>query len=118
MVNHVADGAARHDDGRTAMTARTYPPGVSCWIDTEQPDVDAAAAFYGGLFGWTLTDVVPPGAPGRYLIAALDGQDVAGIGPATGPDTRWHTYVAVADADESVAAVGPLVARWCRGRLT
>lgn len=108
MVNHVGDGAARLDDGRTDMTARTYPPGVTSWIDTEQPDVDAAAAFYGGLFGWTLTDVVPPGAPGRYLIATLDGQDIAGIGPAAGTDTRWHTYVAVADADESVAAVGPL----------
>ena len=28
------------------MTARIYPPGVTCWIDTEQPDLDAAAAFY------------------------------------------------------------------------
>lgn len=90
------------------MTGRTYPPGVTSWIDTEQPDVDAAAAFYGGLFGWTLTDVVRPGAPGRYLIATLDGQDIAGIGPAAGTDTRWHTYVAVAEANESAAAVGPL----------
>ena len=31
----------------------TYPPGVSCFIDTERTDVDAAMAFYGGLFGWT-----------------------------------------------------------------
>jgi hypothetical protein len=40
----------------------------------------AASRFYGGLFGWTLTDAVPPGAPGSYLIATLDGQDVAAIG--------------------------------------
>jgi predicted enzyme related to lactoylglutathione lyase len=92
----------------TASTARTYPPGVTCWVDTEQPDVDAAAAFYGGLFGWTLTDVAPPDVPGRYLIATLDGRDVAGIGPARGADIGWHTYLAVADADVSAAAVGPL----------
>jgi len=38
---------------------RTYPHGVTCWIDTEQPDLPAAGRFYGGLFGWTLTDAVP-----------------------------------------------------------
>ncbi|SHF79036.1 VOC family protein [Geodermatophilus nigrescens] len=87
------------------MTAvRTYPHGVTCWIDTEQPDPAAAAAFYSGLFGWTLTDAVPPGAPGSYLIATLDGQDVAAIGPGDGPPT-WNTYVAVDDADATATAV-------------
>lgn len=89
------------------MTGRTYPPGVTCWIDIEPPDVDAAAAFYGPLFGWTLTDVMPPGLPGRYLIATIDGLDVAGIGSGTAAP-RWQTYVAVADADATLAAVGPL----------
>jgi hypothetical protein len=31
------------------MSNRTYPQGVPCWIDTQQADVDAAVAFYGGL---------------------------------------------------------------------
>ncbi len=83
---------------------RTYPHGVTCWVDTEQPDPDAAAAFYAGLFGWTLTDAVPPGVPGSYLVATLDGQDVAAIGPGNGPP-RWTTYVAVDDADVTAAAV-------------
>ncbi len=61
------------------MTSRTYPPGVPCWIDTGQPDVETATEFYGGIFGWTFEDVMPPGAPGRYMIARLDGQDVAAI---------------------------------------
>jgi hypothetical protein len=26
------------------MTNRTYPQGVPCWVDTEQPDVEAATA--------------------------------------------------------------------------
>jgi len=25
---------------------RSYPAGVTCWVDTEQPDVDAARDFY------------------------------------------------------------------------
>ena len=29
-----------------------YPPGVPCWIETWQPDVEAAVRFYTGLFGW------------------------------------------------------------------
>ncbi len=89
------------------MNPRTYPAGVPCWIDTTQPDVDAAAAFYSGLFGWTFEDVMPPGAPGRYLIAKLDGQDVAGLGSGGGAEASWSTYIAVDDAD---AAVQRLVA--------
>ena len=84
---------------------RTYPHGVTCWIDTEQPDPAEAARFYAGLFGWTLTDAVPPDAPGTYLIATLGGQDVAAIGPATSGTAAWHTYVAVDDADATAAAV-------------
>ena len=83
------------------MNQRTYPPGVPCWIDTEQPDVEAAAEFYGGLFGWSFEDVMPPGTPGRYLIAKLGGRDVAGI--ASGAEgTAWNTYIAVNDADAAV----------------
>ena len=84
---------------------RTYPHGVTCWIDTEQPDPAAASRFYAGLFGWTLTEAVPPGAPGSYLIATLDGQDVAAIAPASGGAAAWNTYVAVDDADATAAAV-------------
>ena len=84
---------------------RTYPHGVTCWIDTEQPDPAAASRFYAGLFGWTLTEAMPPGAPGSYLVATLDGEDVAAIAPASGDTATWNTYVAVDDADGTAAAV-------------
>jgi uncharacterized protein len=84
---------------------RTYPHGVTCWIDTEQPDLDAASQFYGGLFGWTLTKATPPDTPQSYLIATLDGQEVAAIGPASADTGTWNTYVAVDDADATAAAV-------------
>ena len=62
------------------MRERTeYPAGVPCWVDTSQPDPEAAAAFYGGLFGWEFEDRTPPGMPGRYLVAQLRGRDVAAV---------------------------------------
>lgn len=82
---------------------RRYPQGVPCWVDTVQPDADAAQQFYGGLFGWVFTEAMPPGAPGSYLIASVDGHDVAAIAQEGKP--RWRTYVACDDADESAAAV-------------
>jgi predicted enzyme related to lactoylglutathione lyase len=90
------------------LPARTYPHGVPSWVDTEQPDVEAAIAFYGGLFGWTFEDVMPAEAPSRYVIAKLGGRDVAAIGgPLEDVAPAWNTYVSVDDAD---AAVRRLVA--------
>lgn len=85
-------------------SARTYPNGVSCWIDTEQPDPTAASGFYGELFGWTFSNAMPPGAPAQYLIAQLDGGDVAAIGTGNGTAV-WNTYFAVTDADTTADAV-------------
>ncbi|MFV8049414.1 VOC family protein [Mycobacterium sp. 48b] len=86
--------------------ARTYPPGVPCWVDTDQQDVAAAQDFYGRLFGWTFENVLPEEAEETYLIATLDGHDVAAIASAhTGDEITWNTYVAVADADTTAEAV-------------
>jgi len=83
---------------------RTYPHGVPCWVDTEQSEPERAARFYGGLFGWTFEEAMPPGAPGSYLIARLDGLDVGAIAPGSG-EASWNTYIAVDDADRSASAV-------------
>ncbi len=75
-----------------------YPAGVPCWVDTAQPDPDAAMAFYGGVFGWEFADLLPPEAPGRYIAARLGGLDVAAIGwdsEGDGRSAQWSTYVAV-----------------------
>ena len=57
-----------------------YIPGVPCWVDTSQPDPEAAADFYGGLFGWEFEDVMPPDSPGKYFIGRIRGGDVAAVG--------------------------------------
>lgn len=85
-----------------------YLPGVPCWIDTSQPDPQAAVAFYSGLFGWDFEDAMPPGSPGNYFIGRLRGGDVAAVGsqPEGGPPMAvWNTYVWVQSADEAAAKV-------------
>ena len=84
------------------LSRRTYPEGVTSWVDVEVPDLEVAQAFYGGLFGWTFEQVSPPDAR-RTSIARIDGQDVAGL--ASGDDPAWNTYVAVDDATQVAARV-------------
>jgi predicted enzyme related to lactoylglutathione lyase len=85
-----------------------YPAGVPCWVDSGQPDPDAAVAFYRDLFGWEFDDRTQPGSPQRYFVAQLDGRDVAGIGsqPDGAPTTPvWNTYMWVESADEAAEKV-------------
>jgi predicted enzyme related to lactoylglutathione lyase len=83
-----------------------YIPGVPCWVDTNQPDPEAAAGFYAGLFGWEVEDVMPPGS--QYFIGRIRGLDVAAVGsiPAGAPPRAvWNTYMWVDDVDETAAKV-------------
>jgi len=85
-----------------------YIPGVPCWVDTNQPDPEAAVAFYRTLFGWEFEDAMPPGSPGRYFMARLHGGDVAAVGslPEGAPATAvWNTYIWVDSADETASRV-------------
>jgi predicted enzyme related to lactoylglutathione lyase len=85
-----------------------YIPGVPCWVDTSQPDPDAAVAFYRDLFGWEFEDVLPPGSEGKYFIARIRGGDVAAVGSVpegAPPAAMWNTYVWVESADETASKV-------------
>ena len=85
-----------------------YIPGVPCWVDTSQPDPEAARDFYGGLFGWEFEDVLPRESGGKYFIARLRGGDVAAVGsiPEALPSVAtWNTYIWVDSADETAAKV-------------
>ena len=85
-----------------------YIPGVPCWVDSNQPDPEAAAEFYGGLFGWETEDVMPPDSEVRYFMARIRGGDVAALGsiPAGAPPNAvWNTYIWVDDVDETASKV-------------
>ena len=85
-----------------------YPAGVPCWIDTTQPDPQAAAEFYRGLLGWELEDMMPPNSPGQYFVARLHGRDVAAISSIPGGNStraKWNTYVWADNTDETAQRV-------------
>jgi predicted enzyme related to lactoylglutathione lyase len=85
-----------------------YIPGVPCWIDTSQPDPEAAVDFYSGLFGWEFEDVMPPGSGGKYFIARIHGGDVAAVGSlpqGAPPRATWNTYIWVDDANATARKV-------------
>ena len=85
-----------------------YIPGVPCWIDTSQPDPEAAVAFYSGLFGWDFEDVMPRDAPGGYFVARLRGGEVAAVAsqPEDAPPAAWKTYVWADDGATRVRGAG------------
>src|SRR4029453_7670761 len=89
-------------------TARRYEPGTPSWVDLGTPDIDAAAPFSGGLFGWQTEDASPGEDSGGYRYFRLGGADVGGLGAQQGPGTPWSGYVAVEDADAAVARVKDL----------
>jgi uncharacterized protein len=94
------------DEGAAMLERDGYPAGVPCWIDTSQPDPEAAVRFYGGLFGWEFEDRMPAGSPGHYFVARLRGRDVAAVGSqpeGMPPAPTWNMYVWVDSADQTTA---------------
>ena len=85
-----------------------YIPGVPCWVDTSQPDPQAALPFYRDLFGWEFENVIPEGSGRQYFIGRIRRGDVAAIGsiPEGAPSmATWNTYVWVDSADETADRV-------------
>jgi uncharacterized protein len=96
-------------DGRDVK--RTYPAGVPCWVDVEQPDVRAGAAFYGALFGWSFLEAGQTGSDQPYLFAQLDGQDVGAL-EAGDTGAGWVSYLSsddIADTCVRVEKAGGIV---------
>jgi predicted enzyme related to lactoylglutathione lyase len=99
-----------------------YVPGVPCWVDTSQPNPEAAVDFYRRLFGWEFEDVMAPSSVGRYWIARGQARstsifdtsgevrsgDVAAVRSmpeGAPPIPMWNTYFWVESADETTSRV-------------
>jgi predicted enzyme related to lactoylglutathione lyase len=80
-------------------------PGTPNWLDIGAPDIDAAVAFYTGVFGWTFQSAGPEA--GGYGFFQLDGRTVGAIGPLTeeGANSAWTVYFHTPDADATAKAV-------------
>ncbi|MFC7583886.1 VOC family protein [Nonomuraea antimicrobica] len=87
------------------MLTTDYLPGAPCWLDVSSPDLDAATAFYTGLFGWRSFSLGP--AHFDYRFCQVDGKTVAGISRETpGRGTpAWLTYFQAADAGAAAKTV-------------
>ncbi len=76
------------------MSADTSQHGAPSWFETMTTDVDRAAAFYAGLFGWTPEAMPMPGM--TYTTFKLGADYVAGmmaITPEMGAmPPHWGTY--------------------------
>lgn len=90
----------------------SYAHGTPCWIDLMAKDGEAAAAWYGKLFGWKAE--LQPGGSGPYWMFTLDGANVAGMGQmsdemkAGGMPSVWNAYFSVDDVDAAVSRVKEL----------
>ncbi|WP_404953806.1 VOC family protein [Streptomyces sp. 147326] len=91
-------------------------PGSLSWTELYTRDASAAKDFYGGLFGWTFSDMPLPGGGGAYSLitpAGLPEERMHGglmELPAehlalTNGRPYWHPVFAVTDCDDAVAKV-------------
>jgi len=88
------------------MTSATeLAAGTPIWVDVTSPDVQAAARFYGSLFGWDAEDLGE--AAGHYTMFRKGGKMVAAASAPMAPGTPpvWSTYVATNDASATAAKV-------------
>ncbi|WP_059012113.1 VOC family protein [Streptomyces specialis] len=87
------------------MITTDFIPGSPAWLDLGVPDTDAAAGFYGPVFGWEFQSLGPEA--GGYGFFRLDGRTVAAAGPLTEQGARpaWMLYFRTEDADASAQAV-------------
>jgi hypothetical protein len=81
---------------------QSYLPGTPSWTDVMVPDLDAAKAFYGEVFGWTFASAAEFGG---YTTCLMNGKSVCGMMQHSDGPAAWTTYFDTRDADASVAAI-------------
>lgn len=77
------------------------------WFDLTVPDALAVRDFYAAVTGWKSAPVEMEGYDDYCMQRPGDGQTVAGIcharGPNSGIPAQWLLYITVADLDASLA---------------
>ncbi|MFK4098489.1 VOC family protein [Streptomyces sp. NPDC019531] len=87
------------------MLGTDFRTGSPLWLDLGSPETDAAAAFYGAVFGWQFVSAGPEA--GGYGLFQKDGKTVAALGPLTeeGARSAWTTYFKSDDIEATARAV-------------
>jgi predicted enzyme related to lactoylglutathione lyase len=83
-------------------------PGAVVWNELQSPDLDASAAFYRELFGWTVEPFAD--SPERYLSIKNQGPNNGGMRELNPPDAppHWLVYFGTEDIDAALARVQEL----------
>ncbi|OBH11943.1 VOC family protein [Mycobacterium sp. E3247] len=94
------------EPGRYFGATRVNEPGYLTWNELATPDVDAAIAFYSGLFDWRIEFLA--GMPVPYWVIRVGPRDNGGLRGLTAADagapSRWLPYFVVTDVAETGAA--------------
>lgn len=87
------------------MLTTRFVIGSPNWIDLGTPDLEAAHAFYGALFGWEFQSMGPE--VGGYGLYQLDGRTVTGAMtvPTDEAAPAWSVYFQTPDTDATAKAV-------------
>ncbi|BFV59840.1 VOC family protein [Kitasatospora sp. CMC57] len=87
------------------MLGTDFRTGSPNWLDLGSPDLDAATAFYGAVFGWNFVSAGPD--TGGYGFFQIDGKTVAALGPLTeeGAASAWMVHFCTDDVRSTVEAV-------------
>lgn len=85
----------------------SYQQGTPSWIEYSSQDQQASKEFYDSLFGWDYDDQPMMDGDqevGTYSLAQIQGDLVAGLGPAMSPEAAasWGVYLATDDVDAAV----------------
>jgi predicted enzyme related to lactoylglutathione lyase len=87
------------------MLTTNFVPGAPNWVEVTAPDLRAAGAFYGAMFGWEFSR--DGRASENYAHFQLDGKDVAAATriSETTPGITWTLYFHTADANATAKSV-------------
>jgi uncharacterized protein len=87
--------------------SRVNAPGALAWNELATPDLDAAEAFYGELFGWSTEPLPESDIPYRVIKNAA-GHTNGGMSSMAPPGTPpyWLVYFGAESADATLAQVG------------
>ena len=84
--------------------------GTFCWNELMTRDAAKARAFYGALFGWSMSDMPMP--EGNYTILKAGTTDVGGLmqirSDMGAMPSHWMAYVLVANVDAATQRAGEL----------
>ena len=94
--------------------------GEFSWHELATTDLDAAWAFYGGLFDWEKTTAMDMGPAGLYQLYGRKGVDLGGIykkPPEMPFPPNWLQYVRVPDVHKAIEVVKELGGKVLNGPM-